>query len=147
DQQGRDEQQRRERPARRHPVRAGAMVPQPVLGIGTRLGRDPSAPAPRSIRGAQQRTGDHTLAPLAGVRCSVFGVRPEGLPPRSLSPLSSSAWLLRHQASQPATAAEHRTPERSDARRFNIVIVFVIAEKYEILGRLVAGDAEGYDNP
>jgi hypothetical protein len=86
------------------------MFPQPILGIGTRLGRDVSAPAARSIREAQQRTGDHRgrFAPVFGLRSSARGLPPAG--------------------------------------RFNIVIVFVIAEKYEILGRLVAGDAEGYDN-
>jgi hypothetical protein len=34
-----------------------------------------------------------------------------------------------------------------EARFFNIVIVFVAAEKYEIPRRLVALDAEGYHNP
>jgi hypothetical protein len=37
-------------------------------------------------------------------------------------------------------------PQMGPAGRFNIVIVFVIAEKYEIPGSLVAVAVEGYDN-
>jgi hypothetical protein len=33
-----------------------------------------------------------------------------------------------------------------DTKDFNIVIVFVAAEKYEIIGCLVASEWDGYDN-